>query len=107
VQRVLGIFQRVDHGFCGQPVADGILPRRSLAFLGHSRVLSWALRRLSLPPCVLIAASLELTVVESADGDGEPVADFPPHRPLLGKLEVARIGWLSPAVEARVSGDKL
>jgi len=62
---------------------------------------------LFLPPGTLIAASMELTVVQPANRDGGPVADFPPHRPLLGKLEVVRIGWRSPANQARFSGDKL
>src|SRR6478672_12942097 len=48
---------------------------------------------LFLPPGTLIAASMELTVVQPANRDSGPVADFPPHRPLLGKLEVVRIGW--------------
>src|SRR6478609_5494271 len=40
------------------------------------------------PPGTLIAAPMELSVVEPADGDGESVADFPPHRPLLSELDV-------------------
>ena len=32
---LLGIFEGIDHGFCGQPMTDGILPGSSLAFLGH------------------------------------------------------------------------
>ena len=31
---ILGVFQGIDHGFCGQRVTDGILPGPPLAFLG-------------------------------------------------------------------------
>ena len=31
---LLGIFEGIDHGFCGQRVTDGILPGPPLAFLG-------------------------------------------------------------------------
>ena len=45
-------------------------------------------------------------MVQSADGNSEPVADFPPHRQLLGKLDVVRIRRSSSANEARLSGHK-
>src|SRR5438552_943568 len=31
---VLGTFQRIDHGFCGKPMSDGILSGPFLAFFG-------------------------------------------------------------------------
>jgi hypothetical protein len=43
---------------------------------------------LVLPPSAFIAASVEVSVVQPANGHGEPVADLAPHRPLLGKFEV-------------------
>ncbi len=43
---------------------------------------------LAFPPDPFIAASVELAVVHPADRNGEPVADLPSHRPLLGKLDV-------------------
>jgi hypothetical protein len=57
------------------------------------------------PPRTLIAASMELTVVQTADRDGEPVADFSSHRPLLGKLNLVGIRR-APADEARLDGHK-
>jgi hypothetical protein len=62
---------------------------------------------LALPPGTLIAASMELTVVQPADRDGEPVADPSSHRPLLGKLDVVGIGGGAAADEARLRGHKL
>ena len=59
------------------------------------------------PPGTLIALPVQFAVVQSADWDGEPVADLPPHRSLLSELEVMGIGRRAPAEEARLSGDKL
>ena len=61
---------------------------------------------ITLPPCLLTAASMELTVVQPTNRDGESVADFPAQRPLLGKLDVVGIGRGAPADEARLSGHK-
>src|SRR4029077_17198116 len=58
------------------------------------------------PPGTLIAAPMQLSVVEPADGNGEPVADFPPHRPLLSELDVMGIGRRAPADEALLGGHK-
>ena len=46
-------------------------------------------------------------MVQPADGNGEPVADFPPHRPLLGKLDVMGIRRGSAADEAGLRSHKL
>ena len=46
---------------------------------------------LVLPPAALIAAPVELAMVEPADGDSEAVADLAPHRALLGKFDVMGI----------------
>ena len=61
---------------------------------------------LSLPPGALVAAPVEFTMVQPADGNGELVADFPPHRPLLGKLEVVGIRRRTAADQARLSSHK-
>ena len=59
---------------------------------------------LALPPGPLIAASMELAVVQPANRDGEAVANSSSHRPLLGKLDVVGIGGGAAADEARLSG---
>ena len=46
-------------------------------------------------------------MVQPADGNREPVADFPPHRSLLCKLDVVGIGWGSAADKTGLSGHKL
>ena len=62
---------------------------------------------LALPPGALVASPVEFTMVQPADGNGEPVADFPPHRPLLGKLDVVGIRRGSAADETGLRGHKL
>jgi hypothetical protein len=42
---VLGIFQRVDRGFCSEPVTKGILARFSLALFGDRSGAESSLRR--------------------------------------------------------------
>jgi len=59
------------------------------------------------PPGTLIALPVQFTVVQSADWDGEPVADCPPHRPLLSELDVVRIRWGSAADKTGLRGHKL
>src|SRR6516165_9374060 len=61
---------------------------------------------LALPPGALIAASVELPMVQPADRDGEAVAHFPPHRPLLCKFDVVGIRRGAAADQARLGGDK-
>ena len=46
---------------------------------------------LVLPPGALIAAPVQLTMVQPANGHGELVADLASHRPLLRKLDVVGI----------------
>jgi hypothetical protein len=58
------------------------------------------------PPGTFIAAPVKLAMVQPADRDGEPVADFSAHRPLLGKLDVVRIRGGAAADEAGLSGYK-
>jgi hypothetical protein len=60
-----------------------------------------------MPPGALIAPPVEFTMVQPADGNCEPVADFPPHRPRLCKLDVVGIGWGSAADKTGLSGHKL
>jgi len=59
------------------------------------------------PPGTLIALSVQFTVVQSADWDGEPVVDFPPHRQLLGELDVVRIRWGSATDQTGLRGHEL
>ena len=46
---------------------------------------------LVLPPGALVAAPVQLAMMQPADRNGEPVADLASHRPLLGKLDVVGI----------------
>jgi hypothetical protein len=46
---------------------------------------------LVLPPDALVATTVQLTVVQPADRNGEPIADLAPHCPLLRKLDVVGI----------------
>src|ERR1700751_5233487 len=58
------------------------------------------------PPGALVAAPVELPMVQPADWDGEPVAHFPPHRLLLCELDVVGIRRGAAADQARLGGDK-
>jgi hypothetical protein len=46
---------------------------------------------LVLPPGALTPAPVQLTMVQSAEGHGELVADLSSYRPLLSKLDVVGI----------------
>src|SRR6516165_11055079 len=59
---------------------------------------------LALPPGALIAAPVQLAMVQPADRDGEFVADLAPDARRLGKLEVMGIRRGSAADQARLSG---
>jgi hypothetical protein len=61
---------------------------------------------LAIPPGALVAASVKFTVVQSADGDGETITDFPPHGPLLRELDVVGIGRGAAADKAWLSRHK-
>ena len=61
---------------------------------------------LAFPPGALIAASVELTMMQPADRNGEAVAHFPPQRPLLCELDVMGIRRGAAADQARLGGDK-
>src|ERR1700722_19907580 len=65
------------------------------------------LDRLALPPGALATLAVELAVVQPADGYREPVADFPPHRPRLCKLDMVGIRGGSAADETGLRGYKL
>ena len=58
------------------------------------------------PPATLIALPVKFTVVQSANGNGEPVADFSSHRALLSEPDVVGIGRRAAADQARLSGHK-
>jgi hypothetical protein len=57
-------------------------------------------------PGALIAAPVQLTVMQPADRNGEAVAHFPPHRPLLRELDVVGIRGAAAADQARLGGNK-
>jgi len=46
---------------------------------------------LVLPPDALVGAPVKLTMVQLANGHGEPVADLASHRPWLRKFDVVGI----------------
>src|SRR6516225_4748679 len=61
---------------------------------------------LAFPPGALVAASVELTMMQPADRNGEAVAHFSPHRPLLRKFDMMGIRRGAAADQARLGGDK-
>jgi hypothetical protein len=78
-----------------RPISVAHIIRRSR--LGRMRVGPQArgngegINPLALPPGVLVAATMKLSVVQPADRHGEAVADPAPHRSLLCELDVVRI----------------
>ena len=46
---------------------------------------------LALPPGPHIAATVKLSMMQPANGNGEAIADFPAHCPLLRELDVVSI----------------
>ena len=60
----------------------------------------------AIPPGALVATLMEFAMVQPADGNREPVADFPSHRSLLRKLDVVGIGWGTAAEETGLGGHK-
>ena len=61
---------------------------------------------LAVPPGVLGAAPVQLPMMQPADRNGEAVAHFPPHRPLLCELDVMGIRRGAAADQAGLGGDK-
>jgi hypothetical protein len=61
---------------------------------------------LRVPPNAFVAPAVKLTVVKSADGHSELVADFATHRGLLRELDMMRIRWGSATNQARLRGNK-
>src|SRR6516165_6263199 len=61
---------------------------------------------LALPPGALIAAPVELAMVQPTDRNGEAVADLAPHRSRLRKPEVMGIRRGSAADKTGLSGDE-
>jgi hypothetical protein len=59
------------------------------------------------PPCGFVAASMNLAMVSSTQGDGELIAHLTAECTDLRNSEVVGIRWLSPANQARVVGDSL
>src|SRR4051794_13342214 len=65
---------------------------------GHGQWLDPVL----VPPGTFVAAPMQFAVVQPANGNGESIAYLAHHRPLLGKLDVMRIGSRGAADEARL-----
>jgi hypothetical protein len=60
----------------------------------------------AVPPGALVAAPVELTMMQPADRDGEAVAHLPRQRPRLRELDVMGIRGGAAADQARLGGDK-
>ena len=63
------------------------------------------LQRLDLevfPPNDFVAGLMQLSMMPTAERDGELIADFEADGPGLGKPQVMWIGWLSAADQARL-----
>jgi hypothetical protein len=60
----------------------------------------------ALPPAPLITAPVKFTMVKSADGDGELVADFASHRAWFGKFDMVGIRWAAATDHTRLRGDE-
>ena len=58
------------------------------------------------PPDAFIAVAMELAMVQTADRNGELVADLAAHGSLFGELEVMGVRRRPPADEAGPRGDK-
>jgi len=61
---------------------------------------------LVLPPDALVATTVQLAMVQSANRHSEPVADFASHGALLREFEVVGIRRGSSTDETRLSGHK-
>ena len=57
-----------------------------------------------LPPCSFIAATVDLAMVPSTQGDGELIADLAAERPALREAQVMGICGLATANQARLFG---
>jgi hypothetical protein len=87
---------------CGQICSRGYLVRFGPKVRRNGQWIDLLL----FPPRTLIAASMEFAMVQTADRDREPVADFPSYRPLFGELDVVGVGGGAPTDEARLGGHK-
>ena len=95
-------------------------PGRPVSVAHNSRVSLWRRMRfgpkgcrngerldpLVLPPGALVAAPVQLTVMQPANRNSELVAHLASHRPLLSKFEVVGIRRGSAADQTRLSGHK-
>src|ERR1700691_2729471 len=59
-----------------------------------------------LPPCGFIVAAMDLTVVATAQWDGELIAHLAPERPKLRKPKMVSVRRLASADHARLPGDE-
>jgi hypothetical protein len=61
---------------------------------------------LTLPPCRLIAGTMQLAMMPPTQRDGELITDFSPHCAALGKAKVVWIRRLPPANETSLLRDQ-
>ena len=59
-----------------------------------------------IPPVDFLASLMELPMMDTAERNGELVADLEPQRPGLGKAQVMGIGWRAAAQKAWLRCDK-
>ena len=59
------------------------------------------------PPCSLVTVAVNLTMMSTAERDGEFVADLAPERAMLGKANVVCICGLPSADQAGLRRDEL
>ena len=59
------------------------------------------------PPGLLIARLMQLSMVTAAERHGEFITDFKAHRSRLGKAQMMRVTWLTPADQTRLAGHEL
>src|SRR6516165_501574 len=61
---------------------------------------------LFLPPDALVAPPMEFSMMQPTNRNGEPITDFPPHRPLLRKFDVVGIRGRAAADKTGLCGHK-
>ncbi len=59
------------------------------------------------PPCSLVTAAVNFTMVTAAERDGELIADLASQRPKLGKANMVRIRRLPSTDQAGLPRDEL
>ena len=59
------------------------------------------------PPIYFIAGLMQLPMIPTAKGHGELITDLHADGSGLGKAQMMRIGWLSPANETGLRGNQI